>query len=60
MKKLDSALILPESLCMSSVDVTLEPGEEQFTGKYVTGTFADYNVKLYVADKICCGAFYTL
>jgi len=61
-EKLDSALILParEFVYEGSVDVALEPGEEQFTGKYVTGTFADYNVKLYVADKKSVVEHFTL
>ncbi|HQO05710.1 MAG TPA: CarD family transcriptional regulator, partial [Fervidobacterium sp.] len=61
-EKLDSALILParEFVYEGNVDVTLEPGEEQFTGKYVTGTFADYNVRLYVADKKSVVEHFTL
>ncbi len=61
-EKLEDALLLPvrEFIYKYKGDDYLEPGEEQLTGKYVNGTFLDYNVRLYIADRKSVVEHFTL
>ncbi len=49
---LESALILPaREFVYEDRENPLEPVDEQLTGKYVSGTFLDYDVQLYTTDR---------
>jgi len=54
-QSIESALLLPAKEFVIEAESfereILEPFEEQFTGKYVNGTFLDYVSELYISDK---------
>jgi len=51
-EKLEQALLLPaREFVLEDNQAILEPSEEQFTGKYVSGTFTDYGVSFEVYNK---------
>ncbi|MGC8819762.1 MAG: DEAD/DEAH box helicase [Fervidobacterium sp.] len=58
LEKLESATLLPAREFVVDSErlerVSLEPIEEQLTGKYVNGTFLDYDVAVFVQNRKSC------